>query len=717
MSRDAGIAARITGNTLEILYNGKPRLTGGHVVLQSSDARITGVSRSGDVFSFTTDTEPVDLSMEMSADAGIVSFSLSPNGNRSGSGRDFLGLFFDGIPEYTQGVTIWRYKPWNSWSKPIRIDAIGDMEDDDVQFFYWRYADGVYGAAIPLCGEGYRTTIGQEDGSFGAKSVSYYDGMDVEQIPQIAVGFGDDPYQLFSDLYEEGLTRMGLQENLAANKTFPPILDNIGWCTWNSSDLGRNLNEDFLLESAKSFADAGFPLKYIIVDDGWFDATNNQLNSFTPNRAKFPNGFAPVINRLKNEYGIADVGLWHAFNGYWQGINPDSPLGREFEADLFQWDNSTGPNQAASGRNIRWFISPYAASLGRFYDEFHTVIEQQGFSFLKVDNQLVTERMCVDNFPIWDGAVNYHRALYTSLAKHFDNTIINCMDMTPDAYFNFGSTAVARAVEDYFPYEEGETYDLQKGNAAAHVIQAVYNSLYFSQMVYPDFDMFESYNPNAVFHAIARAINSGPVYITDKPGLQDFDVLFPLVFGDGKLLRADAPLLPTEDCLFQVQDARPFKAYSRDGAAGLLGIWNCADADEVSGSFRPSDVHGIEGDRFAVYEYFSRELRLVGRDEPIPVTLSRMGYRLYYVIPLTESNAVIGLVNKYNAPKAVLKSDVSGNSIEATLYEGGLFAAVTDSRPAGVTVDGEAVEFQWDSGLLLVDIPGDGRNRDVVITL
>jgi uncharacterized protein YqeY len=124
--------------------------------------------------------------------------------------------------------------------------------------------------------------------------------------------------------------------------------------------------------------------------------------------------------------------------------------------------------------------------------------------------------------------------LYKSVDKNFKGAVINCMDMTADAYLNFGTSAVARAVEDYFPYEPGESYDLQRGNAAAHVAQAVYNSIYFSQMVFPDFDMFQSHNPNGAFHAIARTLNNGPIYLTDVAGQAKLDILNKIVFKDGK---------------------------------------------------------------------------------------------------------------------------------------------------------------------------------------
>jgi raffinose synthase len=95
------------------------------------------------------------------------------------------------------------------------------------------------------------------------------------------------------------------------------------------------------------------------------------------------------------------------------------------------------------------------------------------------------------------------------------------MDMTNDAFYNFGESAVARTVEDYFPERGGGSgYNLEKGGPAAHVLMALYNSLYFSQMVYTDFDMFESNHTFATFHAAARAISGGPVYVTDIPEKQ-----------------------------------------------------------------------------------------------------------------------------------------------------------------------------------------------------
>ena len=698
-------------NKLNVMYGDRIRLAGGHPLFQSKALPPPRTTTQGETFTFHTDKRPVAVSVRISEDGQIGSFFLSPNGNQAKDGSRFLGLFFDQIPDFVKGVELWRYTPWNSWSKPVPVSSPQKLHPSDVQFFYWKYSDGVYGAAMPLCGKGYRSTLGSEAGLFGSKSVSEFDAMDMTDIPQFAVGFGVDPFILFDRLYEEGLTRMGKKEDLRKAKSFPAVLETIGWCSWNSSNLGRDLNEDLLIRAARSFAVGKFPIGWFLVDDGWFDHTDHKLNSLEPDRIKFPRGFSPVIDTLKKVYHLKDVGVWLALNGYWEGINPESPLGEKYRSELFTWREKIHQDQDSSAWRTCAFISPYSPSLQDFYRDFHRYLREQGFTFIKVDNQLIVERMAVGNFPIWDGAERYHKALNSSVAATFGNAMINCMDMTTDAYFNFGTTAVARAVEDYFPYEKGETYNLQRGNAAAHVLQAAYNALYFSEMVFPDFDMFQSHNPNAVFHAIARAMNNGPIYLTDNIGEQRFDVVFPLVYSDGKIIRADQPLLPAEDCLFQVQGAKPFKAFSAAGGAGLLGIWNCADADSVAGTFKTSDVHGLKGESFALYEYFSKDLTFAGRDDAIGVSLPRLGYRLYYILPLIDGNAVIGLVNKYNAPATVTRAEVSARAIAATIHEGGQFAAVGLRPPLSVKVDGNPVTFRYVNKLILVDIPVDGTTH------
>ena len=272
----------------------------------------------------------------------------------------------------------------------------------------------------------------------------------------------------------------------------PEPLQYIGWCTWNSSNLGKDLNEEHILEGVKTFTDKKFPLGWVLVDDGWFQNEHSQLQSLKPNPQKFPNGFKPMVQKLKTQYGVKYAGVWQALDGYWNGIDPNSSLGKEYKDQLFSWRQRERVDDPNSPVATYYFIKPEGDNLFRFYDCWHQYFKSEGFDFVKVDNQLVAERLAVNNYPLFDLADKMHKALYQSVNKNFKGAVLNCMDMTADAYLNFGTSATARTVEDYFPYEEEEKYNLQKGNAAAHVLQAIYNSLYFSQMVFTDYDMFQS---------------------------------------------------------------------------------------------------------------------------------------------------------------------------------------------------------------------------------
>ena len=633
----------------------------------------------------------------------VVLLSLSAT-NTIGA-KQFAGVFFNNIPQLKQGVTIWRYKPWNSWTKPVAITDATKMEDWDVQFFYWQYNDGLYGAAVPLSGNGFRTTLGSNGNLWGSKAVSYAENKNITRVPAMAVAFGKDPFELFARIYKAALESMGKGENLFVKKKLPLPLQYIGWCTWNSSEMGKNLNEEHIIEGVKTFTDKKFPLGWLLVDDGWFQHQNSQLQSLHPDPKKFPNGFKPMIDKLKKQYGIKYAGVWHAFNGYWNGIDPTSKLGEQYKNQLFSWTQREQVDKENSPNKTYYFLKPEGKNLYNFYSGWHKYLKKEGFDFVKVDNQLVAERMAVNNYPLFKLSSQMHDALYTSSNQYFKGAVINCMDMTADAYLNFGSSSVARAVEDYFPYEKGETYNLQRGNAAAHVLQAVYNSLYFSQMVYPDFDMFQSHNPNAVFHAIARTINNGPIYLTDKPGEQNFDILNKIVFADGKSIRSETALLPTEDCLFQVQKTKLFKAYSGVRNTGLLALLNAADADTVSGTFKPSDVHGIQGELFALYESFSGKLQLAKREESFKVTLPRMGYQLQCVVPVKNGFAAFGLVNKYNAPATILSEKWSGKDLAITLYEGGTFKAYSKAKPRKIVIENKEQSFSYINNMVTIDVP------------
>ena len=680
-----GLSSKVSDNGIEIIYNGTTRFTGGKPQIENRASSLKKVVAESNTFTYKFNKSSDIKTIVTPAGNNIWGMKLSLPEGKKHNGKEFAGFFFDEIPGFKTGVEIWRYKPWNSWTKPLRVSSPAELHDWDVQFFYWKYDDGLYGAAIPLSGNGYRTTLGSEKGKFGCKSLTYTKDAPSD-VPMMAIGFGDDPYELFESLYAAGMEMMGKSENMRVKKTYPEPLEYIGWCTWNSSENGKHLDEEHLLDGAATFTNNYFPLGWLLIDDGWFDHDGSRLNAFTPNTEKFPNGFKSLTSKLKSQYRLKHVGIWHAYDGYWNGINPDSKLGQRYKNELFNWTQTERPDIPSKPISYS-FIKPQSDSLKAFYDQWHKYFRSEGFDFVKVDNQLVSERMSVGTYPIDLIATKMHEALYSSVFKNFNGAIINCMDMTNDAFYNFGKSAVARTVEDYFPERDGGVgYTLEKGGAAAHVLMALYNSLYFSQMVYTDFDMFESDNTYGAYHAAARAISGGPVYVTDLPGKQNFDVLWPLIDASGRIIRADLPAMLSEDCLFQLQDNKPIKAFSFAGNAGLMAVFNAADADQVEGTISASDINELKGESFAVQEFYSGELIVMKKNEEKKITLNRMGNKYYNFVPIENGVALIGLVNKYNAPKTIISSKIEKDKIEVHLMNAKVTGVLRDADNGEMSV-------------------------------
>ncbi|KAG8383917.1 hypothetical protein BUALT_Bualt04G0063900 [Buddleja alternifolia] len=118
-----------------------------------------------------------------------------------------------------------------------------------------------------------------------------------------------------------------------------------------------------------------------------------------------------------------------------------------------------------------------------------------------------------------------------------------------------------------------------------HMIHCSYNSLWQGQFIQPDWDMFRSDHLCAEFHAGSRAICGGPVYVSDKVGCHDLDLLRKLVLPDGTILRCQHYALPTRDCLFE----NPLFGKT------LLKLWNLNK--EFSIEFLE---HKLEGEDVAV---------------------------------------------------------------------------------------------------------------------
>ncbi|KAA8518554.1 hypothetical protein F0562_016028 [Nyssa sinensis] len=69
-----------------------------------------------------------------------------------------------------------------------------------------------------------------------------------------------------------------------------------------------------------------------------------------------------------------------------------------------------------------------------------------------------------------------------------------------------------------------------------------YNTIFLGEFMQPDWDMFHSLYPMAEYHGAARAVGGYAIYVSDKPGQHDFNLLKKLVLPDGSILRAKLPV-------------------------------------------------------------------------------------------------------------------------------------------------------------------------------
>jgi len=565
------------------------------------------------------------------------------------------------------------------WSRPhFRRDL--SKVPERTQCLLWRTRDGLYGCIVPLVDGGFKADINSRTGHLGIDLTSHDSGRRSCKAAAFVAGFGDDPYELVRRTYEAGMAFSGRPGALRWEKPYPEIFEYFGWCTWNA--FYQDVNETGILRKLEAFKVEKFPLRWCIIDDGWMTSRDHHLEAFEPDRDKFPRGFKPLIDEVKGKYGLRWVGVWHTLTGYWRGIHPESRLLDRQRSNIFT---------AKNGGNIP------APDLQRgigFWGAWHSWMRSQGIDFVKVDNQGAIYRYSRDLIPIGEAARGAQYALQASGALYLKG-ILNCMCMTSEAHWHWINSNVSRSSDDFYPKREG--------NFREHALQNVYNSLYYSNLTWPDFDMWWSHHPHGVNHAVLRAVSGGPVYVSDEVDKANWEVMWPLAFSDGRILRCDQPGLPTEDCLLRNprSESVALKVWNRAGSSGIVAAFHIRDRGGVIRAYvSPSDVPGIEGKAFAVREHFSGEARIMRKDERWRFTLSDFGVKLFVIVPLEGDFAAIGLVNKYVSPKGITGIRRRAGSVEIDLHEGGDFSAYCGSPPKSVMCNGRRLRFDYRDGWL-----------------
>ncbi len=530
---------------------------------------------------------------------------------------------------------------WDSFAYPDLINELSEIPDHT--HFLITKTDDLYLGKIAKCGFGQKGQV-LWDGeklrisSIGADKTSKYG-----KIPCGALAISKNPYDTTRSAY----LPVNKEKDM---KDFPEVFKYLGCCTWNS--LYEEVSDENLQELVEFIISQDIPLKFVIIDDGWQQIDDSKrLLGFEPNES-FPD-LESTVENLKS-MGIEHVGVWHAFQGDWEGVSPDSDISKEM---LFR---------SADGKLIP---SPDGTD---FYEKWYESLSEKGIDFVKVDNQYDLVRHTIGKKPIFKASTNLLNSVYEAADKNLE-TVLNCMSMVPECIYN-DITNVTRNSIDYIPYS--------KFNAKYHLYFCIYNSLWVSTITTPDYDMFQSHDPYAKPHALSRVLSGGPVYITDMFGRTNADLVKKLCFNDGKIPRPDEPAKPTEDCLLADTYGKsiPLKAFTRVGKVGLVEAFNINKSGEgETVTVKPSDAELPEDD-YIVYGYFSGKYS----KDKLTIKLEELECELFVISPIAEGFANIGLLDVLNPPKGVLDIIRKKDEIQISLYQAGRYAFYCDFTPSEI---------------------------------
>ncbi len=227
---------------------------------------------------------------------------------------------------------------------------------------------------------------------------------------------------------------------------------------------------------------------------------------------------------------------------------------------------------------------------------------------------------------------------------------------------------------------------------------------------------------SCAFHAAARAVSGGPIYVSDKLGHHNFDLLRKLVLSDGSVLRADYPGRPTRDCLYAdpTHDPVALKIFNANGDCGILGLFNVrhgtGSEQGVGGTVAASDIPVLRPGDYVAFYHRSSHLRPCAFDERESFELAEGEWELVSFAPVENGFAALGLADKFNSTRALSARIWKEGECHLSLRDGGKFLAWSVRKPSTVMCNDLPVAFSYDAAgsALAAKIPAGHSHRLVI---
>ncbi len=584
-------------------------------------------------------------------------------------------------------TAMYMYNPW--WTRPVFVERLQDIPDR-TQVAFFKYKDK-YACFVPMVGGKFKTYMTS--------------GTETELCLEMTAGLGgqnqmDEPLYLLAEaataaeavhtVFAQLAEMKGIRPREA--RRIPEMFRYLGWCSWDA--FQTEVTEDKIRQKAEELIEKRVPVKWMLIDDGWFSARDKMLFDFAPDKAKFPDGFKKMIEAIKEKSVVKWFGVWHALGGYWDGIAPESALATRESAHLYHTVNGA--------------VVPSPKTGAGFYDSWYQVLAHEGIDFVKVDGQSSAAFYFENSLPVSEAVQGISEALESG-AYRMDGAIINCMGMAMENILARPVSAISRNSDDFLPQTEGSFTE--------HLLQNAYNAIYHNEIYCCDWDMFWTKHEDAVKHSLLRAISGGPVYFSDKIGDTIPEVLKPLVYQNGMVLMMDRSAKPTEDCIFSnplesgVLKLHNVASWGEDRKGGGIAVYNLTEERQTF-TFTPADIPDLDVcGQYWVYDFFQRKVSSLGRHETYQNTIEGIGVAWYVILPQIVNAVCLGLLDKYAGFSAVESIWESENVSVTVLRASGTVGWVSDKNPQNVMLDGADVtdKIKREGNLWELSLPEDSK--------
>ena len=582
----------------------------------------------------------------------------------------------------------------------------------ETQWLLLQYNDDSYGIIIPLVIEPYRCALRGKDNNIYIYCETGDPAIEVSEGIVAYFEKGTNPYELMRNASKR-IASVLPDLRIRDDKNIPEFINYFGWCTWDS--FYQDVTADGVKSGLEDFKKGGVVPGLLILDDGWQGVADEngykRLTSFKPNE-KFDHSLKSTVKMAKDDFGVKLFMVWHAMMGYWKGVSVQSAEMKEYDvklkmlalSDTMYEINPEFCDVLAAPNGV---VNPKKAF--EFYNDYHSLLMEEGVDGVKVDVQSAVETMGTGDGGAVSVIKSFRKGLEASVDRNFKGNLINCMSCSNCHIFNTLSGAVMRSSDDFYP-DKPESH----GN---HILINAFSSMFMGEFLVCDWDMFQTQHEYGKFHAASRAISGSPIYVSDKVGEHDFDLIDKLTMADSMLPLCKINARPTADCLFTDSEQKDtlFKIFNYNNYTGVVGAFNLRSDISLSGIVSPLDIDGNNSGKYAVYDMKSDKLLKADYNEKIECVLDAIDFNIYTVTEISDGFAPIGLINKFNCGGTITELEKNGNTVSMTVGDGGNLLMYSEKKPEKVLVNNEEHKFDYADCSLNIRLPKGQVNKVYIV--